>query len=146
MKASIFLFSLVLFIIGSCAQPEKAAIEGSWQLVYGKWMQGDSLMGEFPGKFTVSDIKMWSKGHVLFVGWFKSDTTVMDSYGGGTYKLDGNQYEETLQFHVWKSAVGNTVKMLVEIKNDTLIQTWPVGDNGQIDKNNFSQEKYIRLD
>jgi hypothetical protein len=146
MKASIFLFSLMLLFIISCTQPAKSPIEGSWQLVSGKWMDGDSLLGEFPGKFTVSDIKMWSKGHFLFVGQFKSDTTIMDNYGGGTYKIEGNQYEETLQFHVWKSAVGTTVKMLVEIKNDTLIQTWPVGANGQVDKNNFSQEKYIRLD
>jgi hypothetical protein len=146
MKTGIFLITVMLFIMGGCTQQKKSPIEGSWQLVSGKWMQGDSLLGEFPGKFVVSDIKMWSKGHFLFAGQFKSDTTVMDSYGGGTYKLEGNQYEETLQFHVWKSAVGTTVKMLMEIRNDTLIQTYPLGNNGQVDKNNFSQEKYIRLD
>jgi hypothetical protein len=146
MKASIFLFSMMVLFISSCTQPAKSPIEGSWQLVSGRWMDGDSLIGEFPGKLTVSAIKMWSKGHVLFVGQFKSDTIVMDSYGGGPYKLEGNQYEETLQFFAWKSEIGNTVKMVVEIKNDTLIQTWPLGTNGQVDKSNFNQEKYIRLD
>ena len=89
---------------------------------------------------------MWSKGYVLYVGRYKSDTTFIDGYGGGPYKLDGKRYEENIQFFSFQSSVGQTVKMLLEIRNDTLIQTWPADDNGQINKSNFRQEKYIRLD
>jgi hypothetical protein len=70
----------------------------------------------------------------------------MDGYGGGPYKLNGNRYEENIQFFSVQSVIGQTVKMLLEIRNDTLIQTWPLLENGQIDKSNFRQEKYIRLD
>ena len=33
--------------------------------------------------------------------------------------------------------------MLLEVKNDTLVQTWPVNENGQIDENNYRIEKFI---
>jgi hypothetical protein len=35
--------------------------------------------------------------------------------------------------------------MIIEIKNDTLHQTWPVDDNGKIDSANYRIENYIRL-
>ena len=91
-------------------------------------------------------MKMWTKEHFAFVGRYKSDTTNFDSFGGGQYKLDGDRYEEIIQYHVAAGMVGDTVKMLLEFKNDTLVQTWPVGSNGQIDKRNFNEEKYVRLE
>jgi hypothetical protein len=33
----------------------------------------------------------------------------------------------------------------LEIKGDTLYQTYPVNDNWQIDKNEYTLEKYVRL-
>jgi hypothetical protein len=146
MKASILFYSMISVIILGCAPQKSSPVQGAWKLVYATWVRGDTLIGEFPGKWTGSDIKMWSKDYFVFVGRYKSDTTFTDSYGGGRYKLEGNRYEENIQFHTWTSAVGSTVKMLLEIRNDTLIQTWPLRDNGQIDKSNFRQEKYIRLD
>lgn len=146
MKASVLFYLLISMIILGCAPQKSSSVEGTWKLVYATWVKGDSLIGEFPGKWTGSDIKMWSKGHFVFVGRFKSDTTFSDSYGGGPYKLEGNRYEEHIQFHTLKSAIGDTVKMLLEIRNDTLVQTWPLRENGQIDKSNFRQEKYVRLD
>ena len=146
MKASIFLCLMMSLIIGSCAQQKRSPVEGAWKLVYSQSVKGDSLLFKFPGNLTISDIKMWSKGYVLYVGRYKRDTTFMDGYGGGPYKLEGNRYEENIQYFSIQSYVGTTVKMLLEIRNDTLIQTWPLRDNGQIDKSNFRQEKYIRLD
>ena len=106
----------------------------------------DSLTFEFPGSTTGSDIKMWTENHFLTVGRFQMDTTFMDNGVGGTYTLDGNKYEETILYMPGQNGTGQKVKMLLELRNDTLIQTWPVDENGQIDKTNYSVEKYIRLD
>jgi len=146
MKKIIFLCLIIALIIGSCTQQKRSPVEGAWKLIFSQSIKGDSVLFKFPGNFTMSDIKMWSKGYVLYVGRYKRDTTFMDGYGGGPYKLDGNRYEETIQFFSVQSYFGQTVKMLLEIRNDTLIQTWPADDNGKINKSNFRQEKYIRLD
>jgi hypothetical protein len=146
MKKTIYLCLIIALIIGSCTQQKRSPVEGAWKLVFSQSVKGDSILLKYPGNVTMNDIKMWSKGYVLYVGRYKIDTTSMDGYGGGPYKLEGNKYEENIQFFSVQSSVGQTVKMLLEIKNDTLIQTWPLLENGQIDKSNFRQEKYIRLD
>jgi hypothetical protein len=37
------------------------------------------------------------------------------------------------------------LKALLELRNDTLIQTSPVDDNGQINEKKYSIEKYVRV-
>ena len=109
-------------------------------------MIGDTLKSEFPGDYSGSDMKMWSKDHFVFVGLFKNDTTTRNNYGGGTYKLKGNRYEEYILYHANKVAVGKNVKMILELKNDTLFQTYPVDENGKIDSVSYYYiEKYVRL-
>ncbi len=147
MKPAFLAFlALLLFFTGSSQEKRKPSIEGAWRLVQARWVNNDTLAGDYPGKWAGSDMKMWSKGYFSFIGHMKEGTGFTDSYGGGRYKLDGNRYEEEIQFHVAHALVGQTVKMLLEVKNDTLIQTWPVGENGQIDKSNYTVEKYVRLD
>jgi hypothetical protein len=137
---------MISIIVLSCVQQQSKPIEGAWNLVYAQNIAGDTLVREFPGDYTGTAIKIWSKGYVLYVGRLKMDTTYIDGYGGGPYKLNGNRYEENIQYFSNQSYVGMTVKMLLEIRNDTLIQTWPIDDNGQIDKSNYRQEKRVRLD
>lgn len=145
MKPLILLLALFLLIPG-CAQQKSSPIEGAWKLVYATYTQDDTLRGEFPGNLAGSDMKMWTKGHFMFVGRYKQDTTSTDNYGGGTYTLEGDQYQENIQYHSHAAYVGQSARMVMEIRNDTLIQTWPLRANGQIDKSNFRQEKYVRLD
>ena len=146
MKATILFCLMISIIIAGCAPQKSSPIEGAWKIVYGTWVRGDTVMGTLPGTWKGAGMKMWSKGHFAFVGRYGVDTSWSDSYGGGSYSLEGNRYQENIQFHTWKAAVGDSVKMLMEIKNDTLVQTWPLLENGQIDKSNFRQEKYIRMD
>jgi hypothetical protein len=40
--------------------------------------------------------------------------------------------------------VGTSQKLLLEIKDDTLIQTWPCDDNWLIDTSNYSIQKLVR--
>jgi hypothetical protein len=136
---------MIAIIIGSCTQQKSSKIEGAWKFVYAKAIAGDTIAYQIPGDYTGSGIKIWSKDHFAFVGLWKKDTTTIDSYGGGTYTLNKSNYYETINYHTDKTSVGQTIKMIIEIKNDTLHQTWPVDDNGKIDSANYRIENYIRL-
>jgi hypothetical protein len=81
----------------------------------------------------------------MFVARIKTDTTVEDGYGVGTFKLQGNRYEETITYLSYKPWEGKTIKMTLEIKNDTLIQKYPVDENGQLEKEWSNIEKYVRI-
>jgi len=120
---------------------------GAWNYVYGDAIfHGDSIVNLVPGMLTGSDIKIWSEKYCSYIGRFKIDTTFMDHYGGGTYTLNGNKYEEQVLWHYNPAYVSNKVKMLMELKNDTLIQTFPVDENGKGNKNLYYVQKYVRLD
>ena len=144
-KSKIIISLLLSIIILCCDQQPRKPIEGAWNIVYGKRVAADTLVWEFPGYYTGSQIKVWTKDHFVFVGQFKSDTTITNNYGGGTYTIDSNRYEETLSYHTNSDWVDVKMKMLVEIKGDSLIQTWPVDDNWQINTSDYRVEKYTRL-
>ncbi len=38
------------------------------------------------------------------------------------------------------------MKMKLEIRNDTLIHTYPLDENDKVHKSNYFIEKYVRLD
>jgi len=134
------------FLLLSCVQEPRKSIEGAWKLVYGHHMAGDTLQWRAPDGVTGSQIKMWTHNHYLFVGQFTVDTTVIDNYGGGTYTLAQNRYEETITYHGTEDWIGTSMKMVLEIKGDSLFQYWPADENWQIDKGNHQLEKYVRLD
>jgi len=123
---------------------EKSPIEGAWKAVFVQSYSGGSAVYDL-NKVSGSQMKMWSENNFIFVGKFQLDTTVINNYGGGSYTLIRNQYMESILYHTDKGNVGKTIKMIIEIKNDTLTQTYPVNEEGQIDKNNYSIEKYVRL-
>ncbi|MBN2413468.1 hypothetical protein JXQ31_17450 [candidate division KSB1 bacterium] len=147
MKQFFILFiSGIIMLSTACVNETGNAVEGVWDLVYAERIAGDTLVWKFPGDYTGTDIKVWTKTHVIFVGRFKTDTTFVDNYGGGTYTLNGNRYEETILYHGATDLVGNTLKMLIEVRSDSIIQSWPVDDNWQVDKSNYQLEKYVRLE
>lgn len=117
-------------------------IVGAWNIFEMSGMSNGSAFNMTADNTNGKQLKMWTNSHFSFVG--KSGSNY--NYGGGTYSLDGNKYEEYIEYHVGPSYVGTTVKMLLKIKGDTLIQTYPVDAEGNIDKNNYSVEKYVRLD
>jgi hypothetical protein len=145
MKKILIIFSIALLAVIACKQEPSNPIEGQWNLIYGKAVVNDSVTGEFPGIYQGSDMKWWSSDHFIFVGKFTMDTVTMNSWGGGTYTINGTDYAETVQYHTSPDLIGKTYKMLVTVKNDTLVQIWPVKDDGQIDKGNYRLERYIRL-
>jgi hypothetical protein len=138
---------MIFLIISSCGGKEAKSPEiGAWQLHYSKRVAADTVAFEVVGFISGSEIKAWSGKNFISVGQFKQDTVYNDMYSGGSYTLNGNLYEETVLYHTNKANIGKTVKMLLGIKGDTLIQTWPVDKDGKlIDKNYYYIEKFIRV-
>jgi hypothetical protein len=146
MKKVIFSSLVIVLIIGGCAQEKKSPIEGIWKLTYGKWFNwnpGDTLTYQFPGNMAIYHIKIYSKENFTFVGQYSLDTLTHDNYGGGTYTLEGDRYEENV-LYADKSIVNRKVRMIQEVENDTLIQKWPADENWKL-AGKYSIEKYIRL-
>jgi hypothetical protein len=142
----IFLSVIFALIIGGCAKGKKSPIEGIWKLTYGKWYNwnpGDTLTYQFPGNMAIYHIKIFSKGNFTFVGHYSLDTLTRDNYGGGTYILEGDRYEENV-LYAGKSIVNRKIRMIQEIRNDTLIQKWPADERWKLAEK-YSIEKYIRL-
>ena len=134
---------VLAFSISGYTQQKSPKIEGAWKLVQHQTQTGNSIVTDFPGMYDVDQTKMWSANHFMFVNIIKNDSTA--SYGVGTYKLVGDKYEESIKYHSYKEFEGKTIKMLLVMKNDTLIQTFPIDDKGQFDKNGVSIEKYIKM-
>ena len=143
MKNLTFLNLIISLIMFSCAEEIKSPIEGTWQLVSGEW---GSIEETFPGQITGSDIKVWTEDCFAFVGKFQMDTVMIDNFGWGKYRfIEGINYEENIMMHKYSPNLeGKTIKMLTEIRNDTLIQKWPVDDNWNLAENH-STEKYVRV-
>ena len=141
-----FVIAIILIIVFSCTQPQFKPHEGAWNMVFQQRVRADTIAWTSPGDFTESNMKIWTKDHFIFVGRATIDTTIYDHYGGGTYTLDGNRYVETIVYFDTKSSIGTKNKMLLEVRGDSLILTWPADDNWQIDKSNYHVEKYVRAE
>lgn len=144
MKLKTFLIiAITLFFFG--CNTEKSQLNGTWELISFKAVTDGETSWEIPKNATAQQLKSWSDNTFLFVGKFETDKQVNDNFGSGTYTLNGTHYEEHIKIHSGKSYIGETVKILMEIKGDTLIQINPVKDDWTVDKNNCRIEKYIRV-
>ena len=146
MKNLICCLVISVFLL-ACTQEEKSPIEGAWKNFLFQSISTDSLGKTITIDYKIDVVKMWSEKNFSFIGQWNQDSIIKDFYGGGTYKLDGNKYEENVVYHfsrpgkIWDY----NLKGLLEIRNDTLIQTAPVDENGQIIKSRYFIEKYVRL-
>jgi hypothetical protein len=145
MKTKLLCLFFIAFSISAHSQKKSLNIEGAWKTVYFETINGDKPGIEFPGKSNWDVIKIWYGNHFMGVGVIKEDTTVTDFYVAGTYTLDGNKYEEDIKIFAYKPWEGKKIKMSLDIKNDTLIYTFPVDDNGIIDKNGAWKEKLVKV-
>jgi hypothetical protein len=150
MKKILFLSLIIALIIGSCTQEKKSSLEGAWKLVQLVQKNVDKTIVAFPGILTGGGMKMWTKEHFVFAGTLK-DTFSKDSTtatkifcGGGTYKLDGNKYEENYLYNNYEVQIGKKFKSLLEIRNDTLFIINSIGDNWNLPER-YTTEKYVRM-
>ena len=145
MKKNVFLIAMVLLILAGCSQKPINPVEGAWNLIYSKQVSNDTVVSTFPGNYQGSQVKMWSDNYWMFVGKYEQDTIVKNDFGGGSYTLDDIVYKETIVYHSTKDYIGQTLRMRIVVANDTLIQVWPADETGQIDKANYTSEKYVKV-
>ena len=139
--------SFILIVLCLMAfQPPVKKIQGTWEMVSFKEVNNGSVTNTLPGKNEGHQLKTWSKNHFLFVGKFNQNGEWMYNFGSGTYSLEGNHYTENIIDHTGKAYEGNSVKLLMEFKGDTLVLIYPVKDDWNYDKNNYWVEKYLQAE
>jgi hypothetical protein len=145
MKNLFKLILLALIAMMGCKTENKNELEGAWKMIYVGTMLKDSLIGEWHPSANAEDsqIKMWTATHFAFAGNSVSDTALVLNAGGGTYTLNGNQYEENILYHTAPTYRNTKLKLTLEIKNDTLSQKYKVNFEG---KDYVSEERYIKME
>jgi hypothetical protein len=143
MKTKLILLFAVIFLV-SC-NSSKSPIVGAWKLVSYQANDSGKLVATYPcDTFKGSDVKVWTNNYMESVGNFIMGKDTINNYVGGKYTLIGNHYTEYIEYFVAKSAVGTSTKMLLEVKNDTLVQSYPTDENFKLGKS-YRVEKYIRI-
>jgi hypothetical protein len=145
MKKIVTFSAMLLLIIVGCKQEPVNPVLGAWDLIYTKQVANDTITAVFPGDYQGSQVKMWSDNYWMFVGEYTQDTITDKNFGGGSYTLEGLVYKETIKYHSSADYVGQTIRMRIVVKNDTLIQVWPADEMGEIDKSNYTSEKYVKV-
>ncbi len=134
-----------MILLAGCQYNYKSPPEGAWKLIYSKYVLSDSVTHTFPGDMSESQIKMWSKDHFVFAGWYRVDSLKTDTYGFGTWSMNDSIYTETIEFNDLPSVIGKTLAIKLSIKNDTLTQKFSLMENPPADQRKLSVEKYIRV-
>ena len=143
--------SILILVFGSCNYEKEKSLRnvvesnneiiGIWKLVYTDIKENDSLTVK---DMTKSDfVKIINSTHFAFFNQDHDDASGF--YGGaGSYKLEGNQYTETLNFFGEEVYRGQSFQFTVEIKGDTLIQSG-LEEVKEANIKRYITEKYIRV-
>ncbi|MEJ2596537.1 MAG: hypothetical protein P8100_15750, partial [bacterium] len=125
-KTHLLLLILTFFIfnvmVESCTREKISPLEGAWKLVHEYEINGENVKTLFPGVSQGSEIKMWTGDRWALVGVFIEDSLITDNFGGGKFTLEGNDYREIVEYHSATEYLGQTVKLWLEIREDTLTQ------------------------
>ena len=145
MKKVIFSGLVILLITGSCSNKDRNSFQGAWQMVQMQRVDGRKVTNYFSDRYNVSQIKMWSGNHFMFVGKYEVDTITSYRYGIGTYTINGNVYVEDILYHFDETYEGRKNKIWLEVRLDTLLHIFPVDDAGKPSQDTHWIEKYVRL-
>ncbi len=139
------LFILLMIASAMLGCGHKKSMRGAWKVVSFENRVGDKVKLKLNGNMTGNELKIWSRNYFMYVGRYKTDSAKIENYGSGTYTLDGDHYVETIinTGNVMQSA---SIRILLERKKDTIIQTWPADDKWAIDKNNYFVQKLVRAE
>lgn len=101
-----------------------SVLEGTWKLVSGMLIEkGDTTLTDYTKDRSM--IKILNASHFAFLNHDLQkgkDSTALFVAGGGTYKLEGDQYTENLEYCSARDWEGNTFHFTVTISGDTLVQ------------------------
>jgi hypothetical protein len=139
----IVLVGVIILLASSCIQKKSLTVEGAWKLVSSLHYGFDSVPYHLPDEN--NNFKIYSENHVMYVGQYFYRHDLIQDYGFGTHAVKGGIITENITFHSNPTAVFGEEKMLLEIKNDTLIQTGTIDNTGKLlNKNDYFIHKYIR--
>jgi hypothetical protein len=124
---------------------EKTKLNGTYRIV------SEEVINNGKSTFSIKDdknngLKTWSDKYFLFVNTNTKGSQPQSSFGAGTFELSGNEYTENIQHHVSPTFRGISLKLVLEMKGDTVIQIYPCDDSFYYDKNNCVIQKYVRVD
>lgn len=142
----LLLFLSVPLILLSCTRETSSPMEGAWKLALEIEVKGDESTILFPGNSQGIETKLWSGDRWALVGVFVEDSVMSDVFAGGKFTLEGNDYKEIVEYHSAAEYLGQTVKLYLEIKGDTLTQYWPVDEQGVPIESHHYMEKWVRFD
>jgi hypothetical protein len=146
MKTNLLPGLLLALLLAGCAHEYTSPMEGAWKLAYEYEVKDGQTTLLFPGESKGSEIKMWSGDRWALVGVFVEDSVMTDNFAGGKFTLEGTDYREIVGYHSATEYLGQTVKLHLEIRNDTLTQIWPVDENGEPVKSHYYMEKWVRFE
>ena len=114
-----FIFIVLVWALVSCKK-QPNSIVGTWKMVYADMIENDSL--KIKNLEDTQFIKIINDTHFAFFN--QQNSGHINFYGGGgIYELNGNNYEETLNFTSVEAIKNHTFPFKVYIKGDSLIQT-----------------------
>lgn len=140
------LILMVALLTYSCSEPASAPIEGTWRLSGEYEIRDGGSRTIYPGISRGSELKMWSGNRWSLVGIFLEDSILTENYAGGSFSLNGTDYREMVEFHSAPEYRGQTVQLYLEIRNDTLVQIWPVDEKGVPVPELHYMEKWVRME
>lgn len=146
MKKNLLPGLIAFLMLGSCTQEALSPMEGAWKLAFEYEFSGEHTTLLYPGTSPGREIKLWSGDRWALVGAFVEDSIVTEVFAGGKFTLEGNDYREIVEFHSAPEYQGQTVKLWLEVKNDTLTQIWPVDENGKPVPGQYYMEKWVRFE
>ncbi|SEJ38450.1 hypothetical protein SAMN04487995_4384 [Dyadobacter koreensis] len=135
---------MLIIALISCKQSDNSQrdtsspILGTWKLISSKIIADEDTTVTFPIK-NQEMIKIFNKDTFAFfkqdTNASKGDSAVFDA-GAGTYKLNGEDYSEHLEYCNYRGWENKDFNFKLRIANDTLVQT----GIEKIDSLNVNQE------
>ena len=140
-----FWLSTILF---SCSPQKKtdSSLMGTWRLLSETKIQGKDTTFS-PASADQEMLKIINATHFAFLRHDLNqgkDSAAMFVAGGGTYKLDGDQYTENLDYCNFREWEKNSFHFTVTIQGDTLVQQG-VEKIERLNVDRIIIEKYLRI-
>ena len=121
-------------------------VVGTWKLMTDTVVEkGDTVVTDYTKN--VSFIKIINDTHFAFLQHDlnkRKELSAVFVSGGGSYSVSDSLYTEHLEYCSDRNWEGNDFKFIIQIKNDTLIQTG-IEKIESIGVNKINVEKYVRV-
>lgn len=128
---------LVIAFFTACTQKSENPIQGTWQLIEGKYIAPDTNLQYHKNKH----MKIIGKNHFATV-WRDTSTQGYSGFNGGIYSFNNGLYIEHIDYS--ERGIGGRAVFKVNFRADTMIFT-PATKEGKV-KEYGSFEKWEKLE